>query len=122
MFLALHERYRITDDRTPNEGAIDLFLKKRWHMYKGGVQLTIMGMFYVIDHSFITPLLFASFFTLFHDAYINVTVLQKPVDYVGSTASLDKLLFKIFRSYRNIFLFKIVVFLVVVFFYVKRYL
>jgi hypothetical protein len=116
----LHEKWRILDDRTPSVGdATDLMIKRKWHFYKGLLQLEFA--FYILwqQHSVLAMLSFMSLFTLIHDIYINVTVLNKPFDYVGTTASFDKLMIKLFVTNRNVFIFKVLLTLVILFLYIK---
>lgn len=107
--LALHERYRIEDDRTPNDGsATDLQVKKRWHFLKGLFQAEVAALVGLLL-GWPAALLFAAGLTVLHDAYINVTVLGKTVDYIGSTAWFDQTLLKVFTTQRRAFIFKLLV-------------
>lgn len=103
--ISKHEEFRIKDDRTEGE---TISLKRKWHFYKGlyqGIIACLIGIAFGWDLS----LLFCTLFTIYHDAWINVRVLDKPVDFVGQTAWFDKTLKKIFRKDRNVFIFKILV-------------
>lgn len=104
--ISKHEEYRIKDDRTSNEDQSDRYLKRKWHFYKGVYQAliaTLIGIAFGIDIS----LFFCVAFTIYHDAHINITALNKPIDYVGETAWLDKTLKKIFRKDRHVLIFKL---------------
>jgi len=115
-----HERWRILDDRTPSNGDdTDLNIKRKWHFYKGMLQLEVA--FYILwqQHSILAMLCFMTFFTFIHDIYINVTVLNKSFDYVGTTSLFDKLLTSLFKTNRNVFIFKLIAVLVITFLYIK---
>lgn len=104
--LALHERYRIQDDRTPNDGGpLDLLLKKYWHWSKGAFQLQVGVLIALLTNPF-GGLFFFFLLTTAHDAYINTTVLDQPIDYLGTTANTDKVLRWIFGKERTVFVIK----------------
>lgn len=104
-FISQHERYRILDDRKSED---DIPLAKRWHFYKGCYQATITALI-GIAFGWEMSLLFLGVFSVYHDALINTKVLNMPIDYEGETAWLDEKLKWIFRSNRNVFIFKILV-------------
>lgn len=119
--VAIHERYRIQDDRTVNDGGtLDKLLKKKWHFFKGLFQIEVAYLLFLVSNVW-GMLLFVSMFTLIHDAYINKTVLDRKMDFIGSTAWFDSALNKVFNNNHKI-IFLIKIFLTVSFGFLYFYL
>jgi hypothetical protein len=104
-FISQHERYRILDDRKSED---DIPLAKKWHFYKGCYQAIITAII-GLGFGWRTALLFLGVFSVYHDALINTKVLNVPIYYEGETAWLDNKLRWIFRTNKNVFIFKILV-------------
>lgn len=112
-----HEEYRIRECH----GDVSPKLPLKWHFYKGLYQCIILILIYIafgID----LACTFTATFIAFHDPWINLKALGKPIDYVGTTSRIDKTLKKIFIEDRNVFIFKILLAIAsLVFIWVRRF-
>jgi hypothetical protein len=103
---AMHEKYRIRDEQTPDETASG-YLKRQWHKYKGALQAIVFSYIgYVVYRRTgallptITITLFtASFFWFFHDGLLNKALFVREWFFVGTTSAIDKVLQKSGRPY-----------------------
>jgi hypothetical protein len=103
---ALHEKFRIKDEQTPDEG-VSQYLKRQWHKYKGAVQAIVFS--YVsyavfkrtgnVFYTFSLTIFLASFFWFFHDGILNKALFVREWFFVGTTAAIDKILQKSGKPY-----------------------
>jgi hypothetical protein len=115
---ALHEKFRIRDEQTPDEGA-SMYLKRQWHKYKGAVQAVVFS--YIsyavyrrtgsIFYTSSLTLFIASFFWFFHDGILNKILFVREWFFVGTTGAIDKMLQKSGKPYLVAGIIKIILLL-----------